>query len=363
MEASDSHSKNDSQTRAGTACIASASTPATGVGPAPVKLRARLESVRAAARSAYRWIPGLFIRTVKAIYRLGRGPSIQLYVFGKHPAWKDFIDVNVLPPVPKPFNDFHRRLRPAIEAAYSSNHLPPRMVVWRRGRFTGVLAILNSQDAPNPQAGTSRRSPLIVGSCLYKFDGASLDWAVKHVDALGAYLGVPRRSSEEFLSAVRDAQRSWPRKRRAFTAKSTTPAKIVTGPPATPSSRSRIEHITATTSYSRRLKYAAALSAKDKWAARLRSSLLHRRRADRGAVRIISLLSRHPHMSPGDWFDLAERNHSQTDLFLVLSSGRCFLITKPLSKISAAELTQIIAGSGQGRGPEHSDDMHLPRIQ
>lgn len=141
--------------------------------------------------------------------------GVGLYVFGKHPAWRDFIDPAVLPPEPPAFAHFHRRLRPAAEAAYARDGKPPRLLAWRGGAGSAVLLVLPSRDAGDPAAGSWRACPLFlgVGGRLPLDDLVS--FAGPRLAGLAAELQDATRTAEEFVDLVDEAAVDWPQEAAA----------------------------------------------------------------------------------------------------------------------------------------------------
>lgn len=89
--------------------------------------------------------------------------GLELYVWGKHPAWRDFIDGALLPAPPAGFRDFHRTLRTPIESVYAIADRDPRLLLWQDRAGSALVLVLPSRDAGDPATGGSRRSPLFVG--------------------------------------------------------------------------------------------------------------------------------------------------------------------------------------------------------
>lgn len=139
-----------------------------------------------------------------------RRRGLELYVWGKHPAWRDFIDGAQLPPPPDAFRDFHRTLRTPIERIYANADCDARLLLWEDRAGSALVLLLPSHDAIDPATGRSRRSPLFVGMSARGAGAIELLSMARHeLPALAGALRVESLAAEEFLSLVRAAQSAW----------------------------------------------------------------------------------------------------------------------------------------------------------
>jgi hypothetical protein len=137
-------------------------------------------------------------------------PGLDVYVFGKHPAWPDFIDVARLPPVPASFRHFHDNLRSGVDAVYTDPAAVPRFLLWgNRGR-SGIVGVYPSRDGGNPRTGQFRRSPLLVGMHARVPLPILLDFGGDRIASLAAKLSDPELADNQVITAIRAAAESWP---------------------------------------------------------------------------------------------------------------------------------------------------------
>ncbi len=166
--------------------------------------------------------------------RLGLGrPGLDVYVFGKHPAWPDFIDVARLPPVPESLRHFHDHLRSGVDAVYTGPSAVPRFLLWHNRGRSGVIGVHPSRDGGNPRAGQPRtghfrRSPLLIGVAARVPLPVLLNFAGDRIASLAARLSEPSMGEDQVITAITDAVASW---RTDFTTASIPPADAVRPPP------------------------------------------------------------------------------------------------------------------------------------
>jgi hypothetical protein len=153
----------------------------------------------------------------------GGKPGLDVYAFGKHPAWPDFIDVARLPPVPASFRHFHDVLRPGVDAVYSDEPAVPRLLLWTARGRSGVVGVWPSRDGGNPRTGQFRRSPLLLGIAAAMPLGPLLEFGGTKLMSLASAVSDPGLPADAVLTAITTAAADW---RTAFAR--------VTPPPPTP---------------------------------------------------------------------------------------------------------------------------------
>jgi hypothetical protein len=132
-----------------------------------------------------------------------------MYVFGKHPAWRDFIDPSLLPATPRPFHDFHIRLRSAAEIQFARPGRKPLVAAWRNPDSAAVLVIHPSRDGADPSTGSTRHSPLYLGSCIRGSLGELFRFSMPRLSSLASYLLQEERTAGQFVTGIRGAAKSW----------------------------------------------------------------------------------------------------------------------------------------------------------
>jgi len=138
-----------------------------------------------------------------------RAPALEMYVFGKHPAWRDFIDPSLLPGTPRPFHDFHVRLRAAAESEFACRGRKPLVAAWRNLDTSAVLLILPSRDGADPFTGSTRLSPLFLGSCIRGSLGELFRFSIPRLTSLATYLIQEGRTASQFVNGIRLATKNW----------------------------------------------------------------------------------------------------------------------------------------------------------
>jgi hypothetical protein len=123
-------------------------------------------------------------------------------VFGKHPAWRDFIDPAVLPPIPAALRLFHSTFRPGVEVAFSDARRHACLLAFGNRSSSVIVLVVPSGDS------AGRRSPLMIGvAALMPFDRL-LYFAGERMLALSDSLrGSIDQSS--FTARRRDAAATW----------------------------------------------------------------------------------------------------------------------------------------------------------
>jgi hypothetical protein len=155
-------------------------------------------------------------------------PGLDVYVFGKHPAWPDFIDVARLPSVPDSFRHFHDDLRSGVDAVYTGPEAVARFLLWHSRGRSGVIGVHPSRDGGHLRTGHFRRSPLLIGMAARVPLQTLLNFAGDRITSLAARLSESSTGENQVIAAITSAVASW---RTDFTTVSIPPADVDRPPP------------------------------------------------------------------------------------------------------------------------------------
>jgi hypothetical protein len=145
---------------------------------------------------------------------------VRVYLFGKHPAWADYINPQVLPQQHRSYKILHELWRPAIENHYgrlgAGAAARPHVLAWQKGNRATLVLLRPSHDRGDRRLGQFRRAPLIIGIGANCPLVALTDFAAPRLRQFVDCIGDPALDEKSMTVLLHDVFLEWDAAYREF---------------------------------------------------------------------------------------------------------------------------------------------------